>query len=76
MGQHDAQAADAPRKQSVFTQLEEYTQGLNNSTYEGWPQDDTEDQKRRLDDTILACCRYVYHTDCDRTTKGLSLIHI
>ena len=71
MGQNDAQAADPPRKQSVVTQLEGHTQSLNTSSYEGWPQDDTEDQKRRLDDAILACCRYVYHTDCDRATEGV-----
>ena len=87
MGPHDAGVTNTPRKQSVATQLEEHTQGLNTSTCEGWPQDDVEDQKRRLDDAILTCCRYIYHTDCDRTTEGvrntrersiqrLSLIHI
>ena len=60
-----------PRKQSVATQLEQHTSGMNSSTYEGWPQDDTEDQKRRLDDAILAACRYIYHTDCDRTLEGV-----
>ena len=71
MGQPDDGQEIPPRKQSVTTQLEEHTKELNISSYEGWPQDDTEDQRRRLDDAILAACRYIYHTDCDRTFEGV-----